>query len=92
MNFFHQGIPLGRWFGITVVIHWTFLLYAGFRIFNSAHDADEFMQVFDRMAGYYPGSTPLQPQRLVGTARRNLGGGTGNESRNAVSRLRKRLV
>ncbi len=49
------------------------------RIFNSAHDADEFLQVFDRMAGYYPGSTPLQPQRLVGTARRNLGGGTGNE-------------
>ena len=30
------------------------------------------------MAGYYPGSTPLQPQRLVGTARRNLGGGAGN--------------
>lgn len=48
------------------------------RILNSAHDADEFMQVFDRMAGYYPGSTPLQPQRLTGTARRNLGGGAGN--------------
>jgi virginiamycin B lyase len=48
------------------------------RIVNSQHDADEFMQVFDRMAGYYPGSTPLQPQRLVGTARRNLGGGMGN--------------
>jgi len=47
------------------------------RIVNSQHDADEFMQVFDRMAGYYPGSTPLQPQRLVGTARRNLGGGAG---------------
>jgi Zn-dependent protease len=29
MNFFEQGIPLGRWFGISVVIHWTFLLYAG---------------------------------------------------------------
>jgi Zn-dependent protease len=28
MNFFEQGIPLGRWFGISVVIHWTFLLYA----------------------------------------------------------------
>jgi streptogramin lyase len=50
------------------------------RIVNSQHDADEFMQVFDRMAGYYPGSTPLQPQRLVGTARRNLGGGMGNAS------------
>jgi streptogramin lyase len=48
------------------------------RIVNSQHDADEFMQVFDRMSGYYPGSTPLQPQRLVGTARRNLGGGMGN--------------
>jgi virginiamycin B lyase len=48
------------------------------RILNSAHTADEFMQVFERMAGYYPGSTPLQPQRLNGSARRNLGGGGGN--------------
>jgi streptogramin lyase len=48
------------------------------RIVNSRHDADQFMQVFDRMSGYYPGSTPLQPQRLIGTARRNLGGGAGN--------------
>lgn len=48
------------------------------RIVNSKHDADEFMQVFDRMSGYYPGSTPLQPQRLIGSARRNLGGGAGN--------------
>jgi Zn-dependent protease len=28
MNFFNQGIPLGRWFRITVIVHWTFLLYA----------------------------------------------------------------
>jgi Zn-dependent protease len=35
MNFFHQGIPLGRWFGITVVIHWTFLLYAAFELFGN---------------------------------------------------------
>ena len=47
-------------------------------IVNSTHDADKFLQVFDRMAGYYPGSTQLQPQRLVGTARRNLGGGAGS--------------
>jgi len=47
-------------------------------IVNSTHDADTFLQVLDRMAGYYPGSTPLQPQRLVGTARRNLGGGAGS--------------
>jgi len=39
------------------------------RIVRSAHDADEFMQVFDRMAGYYNGSTPLNPQRLVGGPR-----------------------
>ena len=56
------------------------------RIVNSQHDADEFMQVFDRMAGYYPGSTPLQPQRLVGTARRNLGGGMGNATGPADAR------
>src|SRR5262249_16291816 len=28
------------------------------RIVTSTHDADEFVQVFDRMTGYYPGSTP----------------------------------
>src|ERR1035437_5956179 len=28
MNFLNQGIPLGRWFGITVALHWTFLLWA----------------------------------------------------------------
>jgi streptogramin lyase len=47
------------------------------RIVRSTHDADEFMQVFDRMAGYYPGSTPDNPQRLVGEARRNIGQGPG---------------
>ena len=45
------------------------------RIVKSTHDADEFMQVFERMAGYYPGSTPLQPQRLAGNAIRNIGQG-----------------
>ena len=33
MNFFNQGIPLGRWFGITVVIHWTFIIYAAYLLF-----------------------------------------------------------
>ncbi|MBI2188654.1 MAG: carboxypeptidase regulatory-like domain-containing protein [Acidobacteria bacterium] len=47
-------------------------------IVNSAHDARQFLQVLERMAGYYPGSTLLKPQRLVGSARRNLGGGAGN--------------
>jgi virginiamycin B lyase len=47
-------------------------------IVNSTHDAATFLQVLERMAGYYPGSTLLHPQRLVGTARRNLGGGAGN--------------
>jgi Zn-dependent protease len=27
MDFFSQGLPLGRWFRIDVIIHWTFLLY-----------------------------------------------------------------
>jgi Zn-dependent protease len=36
MNFFEQGIPLGRWFKITVVLHWTFLIYAAFIILPSA--------------------------------------------------------
>src|SRR5438876_4580058 len=38
------------------------------RIMKSAYDADGFLQIFQRMAGYYPGSTPLKPQRLAGTA------------------------
>src|SRR5580704_3056521 len=42
------------------------------RIVRSTHDAEEFKQVFLRMAGYYPGSTPLKPQRLVGDAVRRL--------------------
>src|SRR6266704_2902629 len=29
------------------------------RIMKSTYDADGFMQIFQRMAGYYPGSTPL---------------------------------
>jgi len=32
------------------------------RIMKSTYDADGFMQIFQRMAGYYPGSTPLKPQ------------------------------
>src|SRR5262249_3744512 len=47
------------------------------RIVRSTHDAGEFMQVFERMAGYYPGSTPEHPQRLVGNARRNIGEAAG---------------
>jgi virginiamycin B lyase len=47
------------------------------RIVTSTHDADEFVQVFDRMTGYYPGSTPQHPQRLIGDARRNLGAAAG---------------
>jgi virginiamycin B lyase len=42
------------------------------RIVRSLHDAEEFLQVFARMDTYYPGSTPLKPQRLVGE-RRNDG-------------------
>jgi streptogramin lyase len=47
------------------------------RIARSTHDAGEFVQVFDRMTGYYPGSTPEFPQRLIGDARRTLGQGPG---------------
>jgi virginiamycin B lyase len=40
------------------------------RVARSTHDASEFLQVFERMSGYYPGAEPLQPQRLVGDSRR----------------------
>jgi streptogramin lyase len=50
------------------------------RIARSFHDAAEFLQVFKRMAGYYPGSTPLHPQRLVGDIERNLTRGANLEA------------
>src|SRR2546429_378791 len=51
------------------------------RIMKSTYDADGFMQVFQRMAGYYPGSTPLKPQRLAGKATRDVQrGGGGRET------------
>jgi virginiamycin B lyase len=51
------------------------------RIMKSTHDADEFMQVFHRMSLYYPGSTPLKPQRLAGTASRDVErGGNGRKT------------
>jgi streptogramin lyase len=51
------------------------------RIMKSTHDADEFMQVFHRMSLYYPGSTPLKPQRLAGTASRDVErGGNGRQT------------
>ena len=47
------------------------------RIVHSMHTADEFLQIFERMSGYYPGSTPEHPQRLNGDARRDVGQGPG---------------
>jgi virginiamycin B lyase len=35
------------------------------RIVQSTHNADEFMQVFNRMGTYSPGSTPTHPQPLL---------------------------
>jgi streptogramin lyase len=35
------------------------------RLFTAQHDVDEWIQVFNRMGRYYPGSTPSQPQMLV---------------------------
>ncbi len=40
------------------------------RIVQSTHSAEEFTQVFERMAGYYPGAWPEQPQRLADGGRR----------------------
>ncbi len=40
------------------------------RIFESRHSAEDFMKVFERMGGYYPGASDAQPQRLVGAHRR----------------------
>ncbi len=40
------------------------------RIFESRHTEADFLKVFERMAGYYPGASDMQPQRLVGAHRR----------------------
>jgi virginiamycin B lyase len=51
------------------------------RIMKSSYDADGFLQIFQRMASYYPGSTPQKPQRLAGTAMRNVErGGDGRKT------------
>ena len=51
------------------------------RIMKSTYDADGFLQIFERMANYYPGSTPLKPQRLAGTAVRDVQrGGDGKKT------------
>jgi streptogramin lyase len=48
------------------------------RIMKSTYDADGFLSVIQRMSLYYPGSTPLKPQRLTGTATRDVErGGNG---------------
>src|SRR5258708_16976515 len=53
------------------------------RIVKSVHTPDEFLQIFQRMGGYYPGSTPRKPQRLVGDGLREVCPGGDNASRNA---------
>jgi virginiamycin B lyase len=45
------------------------------RVVRSTHDADEFVQVIQRMGLYSPGSTPLHPQLLVGGTQRDPGRG-----------------
>lgn len=41
------------------------------RIVQSTHNIAEFLQVFQRMGGYSPGSTPLEPQPLLPGPRGN---------------------
>src|SRR5262249_21687040 len=45
------------------------------RIVKSSYNPDEFLQVFQRMSTYYPGSIPMKPQRLSGNAERAVGRG-----------------
>ena len=51
------------------------------RIMKSTYDGDGFLDVIHRMSLYYPGSTPLKPQRLAGTATRDVErGGNGRKT------------
>src|SRR4029079_5020429 len=40
------------------------------RIMKSSYDPEGFLEGIARMAGYYPGTTPLHPQRLAGNFQR----------------------
>src|SRR3989449_1883511 len=60
------------------------------RIMKSTHNADEVLDIFQRMSLYYPGSTPLKPQRLTGTATRDVERG-GNGRKTAEWRARAKL-
>jgi streptogramin lyase len=51
------------------------------RIMKSTYDTDGFLDVIQRMSLYYPGSTPLKPQRLAGNATRDVErGGNGRKT------------
>ncbi len=41
------------------------------RIMRSTHSADEFVQIFQRMSLYSPGSSPVRPQLTVGGSQRD---------------------
>lgn len=43
MNLMGQGIPLGKWFGIRVELHWLFVIFAGFTIFSSRDPGNKAM-------------------------------------------------
>ena len=49
------------------------------RIMKSSYDSEGFNQVLTRMSGYYPGSTPLKPQRLAGDFQRLRERGSDND-------------
>ena len=59
------------------------------RIMKSTHDADGFLEVFQRMSLYYPGSTPLKPQRLAGTATRDVERGGRRQEDRGMARQRQ---
>ena len=57
------------------------------RVFTSTHDAPEFLQVFQRMSRYSPGSTPTAPQPLLPGPRGERPAVTGEAAKNAANYL-----
>jgi Zn-dependent protease len=74
MNFFGQSIPLGRWFGIRVEVHFLFVIYAIYTIYRAKNPTNEafFMAVLFGTVLLHEFGHSLTCRAVGGTADRIL--------------------